>query len=74
MTPAEMREELLEGARWWANQPAHSGSAQRWVTFSEQLPENNQMLVGLSDGFQDPDAFRNRADIGALAFSVWNMH
>ena len=53
MTPAEMREVLLEGARWWANQPAHSGSAQRWVTFFEQLPEDNQMLVGLSGGFQD---------------------
>ena len=75
MTPAEMRELLLEEARWWANQPAHSGTAQRWVTFFEQLPEDDQMLVGLSGGFEDPDAFafRKRADLGAPPFSVWNM-
>jgi hypothetical protein len=75
MTPAEMREVLLEEARWWGNQPAHSGSAHGWVTFFEQLPEDDQMLVGLSDGFQDPNAFRfhDRADLGVPAFSVWNM-
>ena len=74
MTPAEMHEALLEEARWWANQPAHSGTAQRWVTFFEQLPEDNPMLVGLSDGF-DPNAFRfrNRVDLPTTAFSAWNM-
>ena len=74
MTPAEVREVLLEEARWRANQPAHSGSSQRWVTFFEQLPEDNQMLVGLSGGFEDPDAFRNRTDLEVPAFSVWNMY
>jgi hypothetical protein len=47
MTPAEMREVLLDEARWWANQPAHSGTAHPWVTFFEQLPEDNRMLVTL---------------------------
>jgi hypothetical protein len=70
MTPAEMREALVEEARWWANQPAHSGSAQRWVTFFEQLPDDNQMLVGLSGEFQDPDAFPNRTDLEVPAFPV----
>jgi hypothetical protein len=75
MTPAEMRELLLEEARWWANQPAHSGrTAQRWVAFFEQLPDDDRMLVGLSDGF-DPNAFRfrNRVDLATPAFSAWNM-
>ena len=60
MTPAEMREVLLEEALWWANQPAHSGSAHPWVTFFEQLPEDDQMLVMLSGMYQDANAFRNR--------------
>ena len=60
MTPAEMREVLLDEARWWANQPAHSGTAQRWVTFFEQLPDDNRMLVTLSGMYQDANAYRNR--------------
>jgi hypothetical protein len=73
MTPAEMREVLLEEARWWANQPAHSGTAHGWVTFFEQLPEDHQMLVVLAGMYQDANAFRNRAsDLAVNQFSVWN--
>jgi hypothetical protein len=74
MTPAEMRAVLLEEARWRASQPAHSGSAHVWVTFFEQLPEEDQMLVILSGMYQDANAFRNRAgDLGVHPSSVWNM-
>jgi hypothetical protein len=74
MTPAEMREVLLEEARLWANQPAHSGSADGWVTFFEQLPEDDQMLVIFSGMYQDANAFRNRArDLRVDQFSLWNM-
>jgi hypothetical protein len=74
MTPAEMREVLLEEALWWANQPAHSGSAHPWVTFFEQLPEDDQMLVMVSGMYQDANAFRNRSrDLEINQFSTWNM-
>src|SRR5438552_3504257 len=74
MTPAEMRELLLEEARWWANQPAHSGTAHPWVAFIEQLPEDNRMLVVLSGMYQDANAYRNRPrDLRVNQFSVWNM-
>ena len=74
MTPAEVREVLLEEARWWANQPAHSGTAHWWVEFFEQLPDDDRMLVMLCDMYQDANAFRNRPrDLGAYGFSVWNM-
>jgi hypothetical protein len=74
MTPAEMRDVLLDEARWWANQPAHAGSAHPWVTFFEQLPEDDQMLVMLSGMYQDANAFRNRSrDRGVNQFSTWNM-
>jgi hypothetical protein len=58
MTPAEMREVLLDEARWWANQPAHAGSAHPWVTFFEQLPEDDQMLVMLSGMYQGANVLR----------------
>jgi hypothetical protein len=74
MTPAEVREVLLEEARWWANQPAHAGTAHGWVRFFEELPEDDQMLVMLSGMYPDANAFRNRIDyVGIYAFSVWNM-
>jgi len=56
MTPAEMHAALLEEARWWANQPAHSGSAHGWVTFFEQLPEDDPLLVMLAGEDADADA------------------
>ena len=69
-----MRELLLEEARWWANQPAHSGTAHGGVTFFEQLPDDDQMLVMPSERYQDANAFRNRPrDLGVYAISVWNM-
>ena len=74
MTPAEMRELLLEEARWWANQPAHSGKAHGWVTFFEQLQDDNRMLVTLSGMYQDANAYRNRPrDLRVNQFSAWNM-
>jgi hypothetical protein len=74
VTPAEMREVLLDEARWWANQPARAGSAHPWVTFFEQLPEDNRMLVVLSGMYQDANAYRNRPrDPKVNQFSVWNM-
>ena len=74
MTPAEMREVLLDEARWWPNQPAHSGTAHGWVTFFQQLPEDNRMLVTLSGMYQDANAYRNRPrDLRVDQFSSWNM-
>jgi hypothetical protein len=74
MTPEEMREVLLEEARWWANKPEHAESAARWVPFFEQLAEDDPMLVLLAGEDPDANAFRNRArDLGINQFSVWNM-
>jgi hypothetical protein len=56
MTPEEMREVLLEEARWWANKPEHAESAARWVTFFEQLAEDDPMLVLLAGEYQDANA------------------
>ena len=74
MTPAEMRQTVVDEARWWANQPAYSGSAHPWVTFFEQLPDDDQMLVMLSGRYRDANAFRNRfRNLAVNQFSVWNM-
>ena len=74
MNPPEMRELLLEEARWWANHPAHSGTAHGWVTFFAQLPEDDQMLDMLSGMYEDANAFRNRPrDLRVDQFSLWNM-
>jgi hypothetical protein len=70
MTPEEMRDVLLEEARWWANKPEHAESAARWVMYFEQLPEDDPMLVLLAGEDQNAKAFRASH---RHRFTVWNM-
>jgi hypothetical protein len=71
MTPEETREVLLDEARWWADSADYSESAAAWVTFFEQLPEDDPLLVLLAREYLDANAFRDRA--GVHQFTVWNM-
>jgi hypothetical protein len=65
MTPKEMREVLLEEARWWTDQPKHAESAARWVTYFEQLPEDDPMLALLAPEYVPSHIH---------PFTVWNMY
>jgi hypothetical protein len=72
MTPEEMRQVLLEEARWWADKPEHSEAAAKWVTFFEQLPEDNAFLRGLASEYEDADAFRSTWRRPQLDQFLWN--
>jgi hypothetical protein len=70
MTPAELHEDLVETARWWAGVPLFSERARKWVAFFEQLPEDEPLLVVISGRHQDTHVFRDWSV--REGFDVWN--
>jgi hypothetical protein len=70
MTPAELHEDLVETARWWASVPLFSERARKWVVFFEQLPDDEPLLVVISRRYQDAHVFRDWSV--REGFDVWN--
>jgi hypothetical protein len=78
MTPVEVREVLVEDARWWASrrdlEPAMLERAREWLAFFEQLYEDDPVLVMFSVRYQNVNAFRHSHQRAAGAFGKWNMY